>query len=195
MKQKPRLYRMGARADAAAQTHRKILESATRLVGERPYDELSLADIARDAGVTVQTVLRRFGSKDGLTGEAAAFGLDEVRRSRWNVPAGDHPAALKNLTAHYEAWGERSLRFLAEEQRSPAIRRVTDAGRALHHEWVDHVFGDRLSKEKGAARARLRARVIACTDVFVWKILRRDLGFDAKTTERTLAELLNAVLA
>lgn len=186
---------MAARAQAAAQTRQRILEAATRLVGERFYDEVSLSDIAREAGVAVQTVLRQFGSKEGLTEAAVARGTAQVRRQRWAAAPGDLAAAVRGLAEHYEAWGERSLRFLAQEQRIAAMRRVTDAGRALHHAWVDHAFGPRLQRASGAARTRLRARLVAATDVYVWKILRRDLGLDARATEATLRELVAAIVA
>lgn len=191
---RPRAYRMSARADAATDTHRRVLEAALRQFGARLYDEVSLADVARDAGVTVQTVLRRFGSKEALTEAAAALGMEEVRRSRWTAPVGNVTAALHGLIEHYEVWGDRSLRFLSQEQRIPAMRRVTDAGRALHHEWVDHVFAPWLAAARGVARTRLRARLIAGTDVYVWKIMRRDLGLGARATEVTMRELAAAVI-
>lgn len=195
MTQRPRAYRMGARAEAAAETHRRILEAAIQLFGERLYDEVSLADVAGAAGVTGQTVLRRFGSKEGLTEAAIALGVEEVRRQRWAAPAGDVVAAVRGLVEHYETWGERSLRFLAQEQRTPAMGRVTALGRALHHQWVERAFEPWLSAARGAQRQRLRARLIAVTDVSVWKIMRRDLGLDARATELTLRELVTAVLA
>ena len=99
------------------------------------------------------------------------------------------------LLAHYETWGDRSLRFLAQEQRVAPMRRVADAGRAVHHEWVDHVFAPWLARKRGAVRARLRARLIAVTDVYVWKIVRRDLGLDPRAVEMTLRELVAAVVA
>lgn len=193
--QRPRAYRMGARAEAAADTHRRILEAAIQLFGERLYDEVSLADVAGAAGVTGQTVLRRFGSKEGLTEAAIALGVEEVRRQRWAASAGDVVAAVRGLVEHYETWGERSLRFLAQEQRTPAMGRVTALGRALHHQWVERAFEPWLSAARGAQRQRLRARLIAVTDVSVWKIMRRDLGLDARATELTLRELVTAVLA
>jgi AcrR family transcriptional regulator len=190
-----RAYKMGARAEAAAATHRAILDAAIRRFGEHFYDEVPIADVARDAGVTVQTVLRRFGSKDGLVEAATTLALEQVRRERWDSTPGDVDAAVRNLVAHYESWGDRSLRFLAQEQRVPAMRRVTDAGRALHHAWVDDAFAPRLSAVRGPARARLRARLIAATDVYVWKIFRRDLALGAEAAEVTIRELVRAVLA
>lgn len=185
---------MEARALSAADTHRRILEAAIQRLGDRFYDEVSLADVARDAGVTVQTVLRRFGSKEGLAEAATTLGVERVRAERFASPPGDLDAAVGNLVAHYEAWGERSLRLLAQEDRVAPIRRVTDAGRAVHHEWVDHAFAPWLSRARGAARARLRARLIAVTDVYVWKVLRRDLGLDAREAGTALRELVAAVV-
>lgn len=190
-----RIYRMSARAKAAASTHTRILEVAIRQFSDRFYDEVSLAEVAREAGVTVQTVLRRFGSKEGLTEAATAVGVERVRIERWTSPPGDLDAAVRGLLAHYEMWGDRSLRFLAQEQRVAAMGRVVDAGRALHHEWVDHVFAPWLARKRGAVRARLRARLIAVTDVYVWKIVRRDLGLDSRAVEVTLRELVTAVVA
>lgn len=191
----PRAYRMSARAEAAAQTHRAILEAAIRRFGAHPWEEVSLADVAREAGVTVQTVLRRFGSKEGLGEGALALGTAAVREERFSSPVGDLKAAVQGLMRHYETWGDRSLLFLSQENRVPAMRRLTDAGRSLHHEWVDHVFAPWLAKARGGARLRLRARLIATTDVYAWKILRRDLGFEPRAAEQTLREHLEAVLA
>jgi AcrR family transcriptional regulator len=190
-----RVYRMGARAEAAAATRARILETAILQFSDRSYEDVSLADVAREAGVTVQTVLRHFGSKEGLAGAATALGIERVRAERFGTAPGDLPGTVRGLVAHYEAWGERSLRFLAQEDRVAAMRRVADAGRALHHEWVDHAFAPWLARRRGPARARLRARLVAVTDVYVWKIVRRDLGLDPGAAEATLLELVAAVVA
>ena len=52
---------------------------ARALFAERPYDQVSLPAIAERAGVTVQTVLRRFGSKEDLFA-AAAHQQDHIDR-------------------------------------------------------------------------------------------------------------------
>lgn len=190
-----RKYEMKARAEAAEQTHQRILDAAMRLVSERDFESLALSEIAAEAEVTVQTVLRRFGSKEGLMEAASALGQEQVRAQRWAAPVGDLAAAVRGLLEHYEAWGERSLHFLAQAPRSAAMRQLTDSGKALHAEWVEHTFEPWLSARRGAAsRARLRAQLIAVTDVFTWSIFRRDLGMDRATTERTLRELVEATL-
>ena len=189
-----RPYLMGARADAAAATHGRIVEAAIRRFGEQLYDEVSLGDVAQDAGVTVQTILRRFGSKEGLAAAATEVGLAQVREARSQAPVGDLAATLRELSEHYELWGDRSLLFLAQEERVPALRRVTDAGRALHHAWVDRAFAPWLERVGGAARTRLRARLIAATDVYVWKIMRRDLAMSARATALSMQEHVASVV-
>ncbi|HEY3697711.1 MAG TPA: helix-turn-helix domain-containing protein [Spongiibacteraceae bacterium] len=52
--------------DRRIETQRLLLQSATRLFGERGYDETSLEDIARACGLTTGPVYHYFGSKKEL---------------------------------------------------------------------------------------------------------------------------------
>ena len=79
LRQRP--YRMKARAQAAEATAQAIIAAARVLFAERPYDQVSLPAIAQGAGVTVQTVLRRFGSKEELFAAAAQHRSGQIRRS------------------------------------------------------------------------------------------------------------------
>ncbi|HEX6339374.1 MAG TPA: TetR family transcriptional regulator, partial [Jiangellaceae bacterium] len=56
-----RPYRMRARAASTAETGERILRAVLDLHLERFHDQITLEDVADRAGVTVQTVLRRFG--------------------------------------------------------------------------------------------------------------------------------------
>jgi AcrR family transcriptional regulator len=47
---------------------REILETALRLFTEQGYDETTIAQIAREAGVSQRTLFRYFGSKEDLLG-------------------------------------------------------------------------------------------------------------------------------
>src|SRR5215211_5145466 len=188
-----RPYRMGARAEAAAETGRRILEAVIELHRERFFDQVSLEDIAQRAGVTVQTVIRRFGSKEHLIEAAAEEGKRQVVRQRDQAPVGDVEGAVQNLVDHYEEWGESALRLLAQEERVAAFRSVTDAGRALHHEWVERTFAPLLAERTGAARRRLLAELVAICDVYFWKLLRRDLGLSHQQTQLALTETILAL--
>ena len=188
-----RPYRMRARAEAAAVTGRRILEAVMELHRERFFDQVSLEDIAERAGVTVQTVIRRFGNKERLIEAAAEEGTKQVIRQRDQAPVGDVEGAVENLVDHYEEWGESALRLLAQEERVAAFRSVTDAARAFHHEWVERTFAPLLAKREGAARQRLLAELVAICDVYFWKLLRRDMGLSREQTELAIRETILAL--
>src|SRR5690349_10122076 len=97
-----RTYRMRARAEMTEQTRRGIQDSLIALFMERWLDQVSLADVAARAGVTVQTVLRHFGSKDGLIEAAGDAMRRQVEAQRGQAPVGDVAGAVKNLFDHYE---------------------------------------------------------------------------------------------
>lgn len=194
MKSPGRPYTMRARADAAAETERRIIDAALELFSARLYDQVALADIAAAAGVSSQTVIRRFGSKEGLVAAVGDHAGAHVRAQRDEAPADDVAAAIANLVAHYEQEGDRVIHLLAQETRVPAFKELTDAGRALHYAWVDRVFAGHLAALSGADRRRRRGQLIATCDVYVWKVLRRDLGLSRRDVERALGGMVDGVL-
>jgi AcrR family transcriptional regulator len=185
-----RVYRQVARAESAAATGERILDAAVELFWELPGYQVSLDEVARRAGVTVQTVIRRFGGRDGLFAAAAEREMDKVRRRRDEAEVGDLHGAVGVLLDHYELMGDRVMRLLAEEERSPDLREIVEGGRALHREWCARVFAPAL---EGAPPRRL-AQLVAVCDVYTWKLLRRDAGLSRRQTELALLELLEPLL-
>jgi AcrR family transcriptional regulator len=61
-----RRYDNRRREEQAAQARRRILEAANGLFLERGYPGTTMAGIAREAGVSVETVYKSFGSKAAL---------------------------------------------------------------------------------------------------------------------------------
>src|SRR5215207_10432739 len=127
-----RPYRMVARAEAAAVTGERILDAAVEAFWESPGEQVSLEEVARRAGVSVQTVIRRNGGRDGLMAAAGEREAERVRRQRDEAPAGDAEGAVRVLVDHYEELGDRVLKMLAEEDRVPGLRQIADRGRSLH---------------------------------------------------------------
>ena len=185
---------MVARAQSAAATGERILDSAVEVFWELPGDEVSLDEVARRAAVSVQTVIRRFGGRDGLLAAAAEREAERVRDQRDEAPVGDVRGAVRVLVDHYEAMGDRVLRLLAEEERNPRLRPIADLGRAYHREWCARVFAPALAGRTGAARRRRLAQLVAICDVYTWKLLRRDAGLSRPQTELALVELLDSFL-
>ena len=136
---------MTARADATEETGHRILDAFTQLFIERPFAQITLREVAARAGVSVQTVIRRFTDKDGLSAAAAARETARVAVHRGAVVPGDLDGIVDNLLDHYDTDGRIALRLLAEEDATPAIAPVTARARGLHHEWCEEVFAPFLA--------------------------------------------------
>jgi AcrR family transcriptional regulator len=186
----PRPYKMVARAQAAAETRERILDAAVELFWDSPAEPVALEDVAGRAGVAVQTVIRRFGGREGLFAAAAEREMSRTRSQRDEAPVGDVPGAVRVLLDHYEAMGDRVGRLLAEEQRSPVLRDVAERGRELHREWCARVFTPALARVSGSERRRRLAQLVAICDFYTWKLLRCDSGLSRRQTELALVELL-----
>lgn len=190
-----RPYRQVARERSQQLTREALLDAVDEeLVGGR-WTKASLESLAAKAGVTKQTALRHFGSKDGLFESAIRRTSEIVRRERSHAPTNDVPGAIRNLVVHYERWGNIVLKVLAEEHRSSLVRRLTDRGRDVHYEWVQRTFGPRLAELDERARRLREAQLVAVCDVYVWKLLRHDMGLDVTDTETALTEIVEGLLA
>ena len=189
-----RPYRMSVRAEAAAATADRILDASVALFWERPSEQISLDEVARRAGVTVQTVIRRFGGREGLFSAALERETERVRRQRDEAPVGDVAAAVRVLVEHYEAMGDEVLKILAEEDHIPGVRAITDRGRAVHRQWCERVFAPALSRLDDRQRRRRLAQLVAVCDVYTWKLLRRQAGLSRSQAELALVELLKPLM-
>ncbi len=170
-----RIYRQSVRAAAAAATGDRILDAFEHRLQKRWFDEIRLEDVAADAGVTVQTVLRRFGSKEQLLDAVHRRMRSRIVRRR-GVTAGDVAGVVNALAEDYEQIGELVLRMLAQEDRHPAFRTVTDEGREMHRYWMSQAFAPWLDQMDAETRRCATDALVAAGDVYVWKLLRRDMG-------------------
>jgi AcrR family transcriptional regulator len=171
-----RPYRQSARAAAAENLRKRIVEAFHRLLLRRWIDEITLDEVAASAGTTRQTIIRLFGAKDGLLDAV----MDLVRAEavpRMSTPADvSVRAALETLIAHYETVGEMIVRFLAQEERHSALRPLLAQGRHEHRAWVAERFGSTQCDLSELERERQITRLIVATDIYTWKLLRRDFG-------------------
>ena len=190
-----RPYRLGARAVSATANGDSILASAHRLFGELRYDQVSLGDIATLAGVTERTVVRRFGSKEKLFGAVGAQRAASIRRARDEVPAGDIPEAVRLLVGTYEEWGDEVLHLLSQERGLADVSNRVEAGRRYHAAWVERAFAPLMHDLPPARRRRRIGELVAVTDIYCWKVLRRDVGLSRAETEASLRELISDIIA
>jgi AcrR family transcriptional regulator len=184
---------MSTRTAAVELTRERILEAACDAFMRGWYDDVTLREIAADAGVALQTVVNHFGSKEALFGVAAERISDTISTLRWTVAVGDYEGAATTLVDDYEQTGDFTLRTLAIEERVPVVRPVLALGRRGHQEWVEHVFAAALAGLRGVGRKRRVAQLVVATDVFTWKLLRRDKGLSRDQTITAIRELVEAM--
>jgi AcrR family transcriptional regulator len=189
-----RPYRMGARAKAAAATAERILDAAEAVFDQLPTDEFTLTEVAERSGVTVQTILRRFGSRQGLIAATLIHVGVKMGQDRGAAPKADPGTAIDELVAHYDRFGDRILRLLTEEERNVALHAMTDFGRVFHRRWCEQLFAPALEGLRGVERDRRVAQFVAVTDIYVWKLLRRDRGLSRRQTQLAMRELLEPLM-
>jgi AcrR family transcriptional regulator len=187
---KTRTYRMGARAEAAAATGERILDAAEALFWQEPGRQVTLQQVAQRAGVSVQTVIRRYGGSEGVEAAARERSFGRMEAQRGEAAPGDVGGAVAVLIDHYEALGDGVIRMLADEHRRPLLTTLVELGRAYHAEWCERVFAPALTGLRGGRRDRRLAQIITVCDVYTWKLLRRDRGLSRSQTELALRELL-----
>lgn len=184
-----RRYTQQARAAAAEETRRRILEAMRRRLRAAPAEALSIERVAQEAGVARSTVYVVFGSKAGLF-EALGHDLLEQAGFQRIIDAVALPdarvavrASLRAAASVYAAERDVSRAIYSMWSLEPdAVRRafeVVERGRAE---------GQRRLAERLAAEGHLRAGVTVdeATDI-LWVITSFDT-FDQLFTGRGLSE-------
>jgi AcrR family transcriptional regulator len=186
-------YSMAVRSLRAAATRDRILEVTQELFVD-PSSDLTLEQIAARSSVSVQTVLRAFGSKERLL--LAAIGtMRETEEREVKDPPASIAEAVERVFEDYERIGDRVIRMLAEEHRIPGLSEVAGEGRARHRAWVEAAFAAPLSAHRGRRRKEVVTALVAATDVYLWQLLRRDLQLDRKAAEAVVNRLVKGALA
>ncbi len=190
----------GRRERKKAQTRKALADAALRLFSERGYDQVTVAEVAEAADVSVTTLFKHFPSK-----EALVFDLDADQEEALVSTVRDRPAgrtvlaALHShlLTAHpMEAGNNPEYR-----QFTSLIRSTPVLGEHFRRMWERHeeALARAISEAAGApetdvtsralARFVLQATLIAGNDpdprgtlTAVFDLLERGWGtYDART--------------
>jgi AcrR family transcriptional regulator len=188
-----RQYRMNVRAQRSKETAQRIREVALERFLSRSYDDVTLTEVAEAAGVTVPTLIAHFGRKEDLFAAVLEDWGGRMVESRDKAPVGDHAGAIRNLLDHYDTEGSRILHLLAEEDRFPAVRAMTDEGRKFHREWVERIFEPSLRSPGGPRREQLLIQLIVTTDLLTWKLMRLDMKLSRRRTEAAIVQMVDAL--
>jgi AcrR family transcriptional regulator len=195
---------VGLRASNKARTRLSISDTATRLFVEHGFENVTVAQIAEAAQVSVKTVFNYFSSTEDLFFDRADDVRDAllatVRERPEDVSVlGALHAMLAERRVPFDRDGWRSLRdperfegyrsFIAAEYASPILqaRRL-----AIVEEWGE-ALGALFAQELGDRRA---AAVLAAMTVALLVLRERELAraMLARTSPRTVERRVRAVV-
>lgn len=184
-----RKYEMTTRADAAELTAERIVDAMLARLRTTPYERIRLDDIAADAGVTTQTVIRRFGNKPQLMNATVMRELGRIAAKRDAAAKATPAETIRALVEHYEEYGLLILKTYSEAPLVEGLPEIVARGRAYHVGWCQRAFfGD--TEPSSDLEARRRAQVVALCDATTWRVLRFDGALSPAATEQAIAELL-----
>lgn len=188
----------------AAQTREAVLDAAYRLFLEHGYTQTTIGQIAKEAGVSVQTIYSSVGNKgeliaqlvdqmDVTAGSRSAWGeIEAAKDAREQLRIG-----LRVVRTFPEHYGDL-LDLLADASgTAPELREHIEAGQARHRGALAQLI-KRINKDhglkKGMTEQRAGAIMAAMTNRSVWQDLHEAHGWSFDEIEEWLADALASLL-
>ena len=171
-----------------------IIKAVGRLWMQYPINEITLEMIAQDAGVTTRTILRKFGSKENLVAESLSYDPAGISAERDNVKVGDIDDLLRTLLSNYENMGEAAIRTIFLEPGFEIARKIGEQGRKQHRAWCIKVFAPYLPDRKSKEFEIQLNSFIAVTEIYLWKLLRKDQKLSKAKTFTIFKNMVEGVV-
>jgi AcrR family transcriptional regulator len=186
------------------QTRAKISQVATRLFLERGFDEVTVAEVAREAGVSSVTVFKHFPRKEDLLLDRQVDAADVLRAAvRNRAPGVDVVASLREATLRLldERHGlsgvaDGAVPFFRTVAASPAlIARVREIGADLQRLLADELARDPAFDRDGPLLAAffIAGYATVLVQTANWLIERGDPDEVAADHRERLENLFNAL--
>jgi AcrR family transcriptional regulator len=154
---------------------RRLLELGTELFTRHAYDEISMAQIAREAGISKALLYHYFPSKQDYFVATLATGAEELRRSVEPDPDLPPAEALTAAVDAYLGWiddnAEAYAKLLQSAATVPEVRELVEGFRAATVDRILTGIGTTSPAARTAVRGWLWFMDGACLD---W-IAHRDL--------------------
>jgi AcrR family transcriptional regulator len=190
---KPRKYNLSNRSKAAEKTAENIISAIGKLWLKYSIHDITLDMIADLSGVNVRTILRKYGSKDGLLEAALQHDVAGIQSIKDQAVAGDVENIVSVLMEEYELTGMAGIRTLAIENDLPLAGKILQKGRLIHKKWCERVFAPYLNPDDSEKKDILLGAFYAATDIYKWKLLRIDLKYDKDQTQKIFIETLKSL--
>lgn len=185
---------MDKRSKLAEMTEERILKALAELFLEESLRDITLEKIAERSGVTVRTILRKFGTKEGLfktSQELDIVGLENIKEK---TRVGDIGHIVQTMLEEYESTGLAGIRLLALEHEMALAADFLKKGREVHSKWVERVFAPYLPTDDEKKRHAMLGALYVETDINGWRLLRLDLGYSLEQTREILIKKIKGTI-
>ncbi|HEY2173105.1 MAG TPA: TetR/AcrR family transcriptional regulator [Mycobacteriales bacterium] len=177
-----------SRAARAASTRGKLLDAAVQLFADKPYDEVSVHDLANAAGVAYGLIAHHFGNKRGIHLEA----MRQIARKLTQAPPPPGPPGMRIrhlIRDHLAAIEQNPTAYLGLMlSADPDSHAIIDSAKQFAVQSTSEILG--LDPERPALRLVLRSWFVTVNEVaVVW--IQDGFLFPAED----MVELLTACLA
>jgi len=191
-----RKYEKKRRAEAEAQTRRRITESAVELHGTLGPARTSMSAVAEHAGVRRSTLYRHFPDEKALFGACSAHWAaenpppDVTRWEKIENPEERLALALDELYAYYRQAGGMLDKLLRDEATVPVVAKLF----APYHQFQALVVEILMRGRglRGKARDRTRAAIAHATSFRTWQDLTEVQGLDGDQAADVMSRLVAA---
>ena len=188
-----RSYNNQNRTSQSEQTRRQILLATVDLWLEMPITDITIDGVAKRAGVSSRTVLRKFGSRDGLFEACMSDEALTDAFQRKEAEIGNLDQIIDSIYEHYEHEGDAVIRMLGIENEMNLAAEFVKGGRKDHAAWCERVFAPYLPEEGDPRRQEKIAAFYLATDIYQWKVLRRDFRYSVEHSKAIAKTILTGL--
>ncbi len=185
---------MAVRAKKTRRTHAGIERALVRLLATKPYDAISMTEIAQEADVAVRTVQRHFRSKDDVLAAAVRYPARALSEELSKRPAAQSPrqdlqSLAASLFAIYDRYRPEIWTLYNWSSEAPQLMQALLVSGTAWLSAVDALLA-RWSERCAVDPVLAKRAIIALTSYPTWRGLAGAGGFRSPEAEALVARLL-----
>lgn len=191
--EKPRAaYQSPLRARQKEQTGLIILEAVGSVIREAGLAAVSIAEVARGADVTEQTVYRHYQTRDDLVAAFIKWHIEQTAGGAQPQLPDSIDDLLAWLATRYRAWA-RDRRIVTEAYMTPIGRALRKPLYAMGYQNIIRLLGREIPGLDDAARAQLASAMLSLMSTENFAFLHENLGYDHDAVHRSVVAAINGL--